>query len=580
MKKKVESLVDRVIEADILVIGGGLAGGTAANVALDQGLTVVLVDKGRVSRSGQSTFAAGIWALPMPGDELNVWVEETIRFGEYINDQAWVKLLWERAYDVAIMVKEWGEDFGYKVFELDENGSVLARKGRGHHKTSHATMEAIPMMETLRKRAIKKGVNLLERIMVNALITSNGVGIGALGFNYRTGETYLFKAKATIIASAGCAFRGPFTGERNITGDMQAAAFRAGIILRNMEIWHSNTGARDHDIHGLSLFVGTGGKWFNNRNEEFMPKYDPVLGNRANTQIKSLALAREVHEGRGPVFFDLTSVKPSDQALLRKILPQTFIKWDRAGIKPFEERIPWISAFVGTAECGGGIDINTECETNIKGFYGAGDVTCEPPHGGFAFSGINIAFASVSGSVAATQAAKYVKKANEIDWEDKAVLRQIDVLKTKMMNPLIFSEGYLADQVIYNVLKAIVPYRVSYIKNETTLRNALKEIKRIKEEECLQIKAPDLHELVKANEARNMVEIAEIMLDAALFRKESRSFHFREDYPITDNQRWLKWVMVEKDGNDLKLYPKEIDWIYPKIRPPLDLMRARSLREV
>ena len=134
MKKKVESLVDRVIEADILVIGGGLAGGTAANVALDQGLTVVLVDKGRVSRSGQSTFAAGIWALPMPGDELNVWVEETIRFGEYINDQAWVKLLWERAYDVAIMVKEWGEDFGYKVFELDENGSVLARKGRGHHK--------------------------------------------------------------------------------------------------------------------------------------------------------------------------------------------------------------------------------------------------------------------------------------------------------------------------------------------------------------------------------------------------------------------------------------------------------------
>jgi fumarate reductase (CoM/CoB) subunit A len=580
-KTKLEELFDRIVETDVLIIGGGLAGATAANVALDQGVKeVVLVDKAKVARSGQSTFAAGVWALPMPDHDLDVWIEETIRSGEYINDQEWVRLLWEQAYDVAMMVKKWGEDFGYQVFELDEVGGISARKGRGHQKTSHAIMYPIPMMETLKKRAIKKGVNLIERVMINELVVYDGVGTGALGFNYRTGQTYLFQARATIIAAAGCAFRGPYTGVRNITGDLQAAAFRAGGILRNMEVWHSNSGARDHDIHGTGQFVAVGGRWLNNQNEEFMPKYSPELGNRAKNQTKCLAFAREVHEGRGPILFDLTSIKTSDQVFLRRILPHTLLKWDRAGIKPFQERIPWISAFLGTIESGGGIDINVRCETNIPGFYGAGDVTCEPPHGGYAFSGINIAFAAVSGREAAVHAASYAKKAPVIDWGEKRILYQVDVLKTRIMNPLIFSEGHSADQVIYHLLNAIVPYRVSYIKNETTLLKALREVQRIKEEECPQIEAHDFHQLVKANEARNMVEIAEVMLHAALFRKESRSFHFREDYPIMDNLNWLKWILVQKEGNGVNLSTKEIDWIYPNVRPPMELMRPSSLRAI
>ncbi len=580
-QRKLAELVDCVADADLLVIGGGLAGGTAANVARDVGIErVVLADKGRMARTGQSTFAAGIWALPLPGDELSIWIEETIRSGEYICDHEWVKLLWERCYDISMKIKAWGEEFGHQVFELDGSGGILRRRSRGHQQTGHATMHSIPIMETLRKRAIRRKVQLLERVMLNELIVREGRCMGALGYDYRNGQRVLIRSAATIIASAGCAFRGGFLGERNITGDLQAAALRAGVILRNMEIWNSNTGSRDHDIHGLSLFVGSGGKWYNNRDEEFMPKYDPVLGNRANEQVKCLALAREVHEGRGPIHFDLTAVKPEDQALLRKVLPETFRKWDRAGIDPFKQRIPWMTAFLGTVESGGGIDINTKCETNVRGLYGAGDVTCEPPHGGYAFSGVNIAFAVVSGNEAATHAKEYIASAENADWDDPRLLGLVESLTNKMMEPLGRGDGVRADDVVYHLQKTIVPYRVAFIKNETTLLEALAEVERLRDEESGNIAAPDLHELVKAQEAKNMVEIAEAMLRCALVRKESRSFHFREDYPITDNGNWLKWVYIQRANGELKVWTQDIPSLFDHIKPPLELMRPPGLRKL
>ncbi len=76
------------------------------------------------------------------------------------------------------------------------------------------------------------------------------------------------------------------------------------------------------------------------------------------------------------------------------------------------------------------------------------------------------------------------------------------------------------------------------------------------------MKAIDLHDLVKAHEATSLATIAELTLRAALFRQESRGFHYREDYPYTDNRNWLKWVMIKQEDGLPKIWGEDVPTPY------------------
>jgi len=135
---------DEVVKTEVLVIGGGIAGAAAAIAARKAGAHVVLVDKAVVARSGQSTFAAGIYAVCFPErDNLDDWVDEMIDLGEYLNDQAWVDLLWERNYPIAMELDRWGTEYHWPILERDEKGNYVRRKSRGHIKTFHCIMSRL-----------------------------------------------------------------------------------------------------------------------------------------------------------------------------------------------------------------------------------------------------------------------------------------------------------------------------------------------------------------------------------------------------------------------------------------------------
>ncbi len=569
--------VDLVHECDVLVIGGGLAGCVAAITAKMQGAeSVILVDKGHVSRSGQSTFAAGIWALKLPEDNLDDWIEETIVWGDYINDQDWVVLLWERVFESAEAVDAWGRESGKVTFERDGQGAFVRKKSRGHHRTAHGVINSLAMMEGLRAKASSIGVDIVERVMITDLICDEGDFWAAMGFNCRTGETYLFKSRAAILSASGAGFKSIFMGHRNLTGDIQAAAYREGVILRNMENISHNTCAREYDTHGMNLFVNVGGKWLNNKDEEFMWAYDPLLGNRANQPIKCIALAREAHEGRGPIMFDMTAATPEDQALCKKILPETFKMFDRAGINPFAQRIEWVTSFYGTIINGGGIHVDTKCATNIPGIFSAGDITCIPPHGGYSFGGVNIAFCAVSGLVAGEESARYAK-AQAPRREDRRLKEEIESRINRMVRPSLLREGCSPDEIIYQVQRAIIPYRASLLKTRASLEDSLQQIEGLMP--MLDgIRAKDFHYLVKAHEARNLATLADLMIKASLMRTESRGFHFREDYPIVDNKEWLKWIMIQREEEGSKLWT--VDVPTPYVKPPAEFLRPKGLRQV
>jgi succinate dehydrogenase/fumarate reductase flavoprotein subunit len=117
--------------------------------------------------------------------------------------------------------------------------------------------------------------------------------------------------------------------------------------------------------------------------------------------------------------------------------------------------------------------------------------------------------------------------------------------------PMQRKSGLTPDEVILKIQQAIVPYDVLILKSEESLKKALQSIERIIKEDLPRLYAIDSHELMKANEAKNMALTSEIYIKASLIRTESRSFHYREDYPAQDDAEWLKWICVGKKAGKM-----------------------------
>lgn len=551
------------VEADVAVVGGGIAGCLAAIRARELADNVLLLDKGKVGRSGCSPFAAGIFLVFLPQDNFDVWMKEMVETGFFLSDQEWVNLYLREIHPVAEAMDAWAREQGSYIFERDSEGSLIRRQSRGHKETAHCVVNSLPMMDALRRRAVKAGVKIMDRTAVAEVMVRDGRAGGVVGFNYRTGELLAIKAKATVLAGGGCAFGSVFMGVKNLTGDIQAAAYRAGAVLQNMEFANSNTTARDYDIHGLNLFVSAGGRFLNARGQEFMKDYHPALGSRAPQCYLVEAFCQEVKEGRGPIYLDLSAASPEDQRLLRKILPETFKVFDRAGLTVFQEPIPWIPAFQGTICVGGGITINTRAETNLAGLYAAGDATSMPANGSTNIGGLCLSFAGLTGHRAGRYAAEYAKACRDYPLTDGEMRPAVQATINDLLSSLSRSDGTDPDELEYAIQKVIIPLDRNYIKSKERLSTGLAELEGIKKE-ATALKARDLHELVKVVGVRSELLLAELFLRASLLREESRGLHFREDFPLTNNRDWLKWIMVQKDGEKPKLWTEPIPLPYLK----------------
>lgn len=306
---------NHVIQSEVLVIGGGFAGCFAAIKCKQLGKDVVLVDKGYVSRSGVSQFPGGNISISFPQDDKDLQIRDTIERGEYINDQEWVKIQIHETYDQALELEQWGRQFGENVWERDEKGELIRIQVHGDVYTYNCIIDGHAVMNTLRKKVIAEKVPLFERIAMSDLISDGNKVVGAVGFNYRTGETYLFRAKAVILAAAGTAFRFD-TRQLNNTGEGQVMAYSIGARFQNLE----QGGQRKFPKSGVGRQMGVplgyafGTKLVNRLGEDFMRKWDPVLGIRAY-RLQQAAVAKEIEEGRGPVYIDLRDIAPKHREI-------------------------------------------------------------------------------------------------------------------------------------------------------------------------------------------------------------------------------------------------------------------------
>ncbi len=537
-----------VTRTDVLVIGGGMAGCRAAIRAGQLCDSVTLVDKAYVSKSGASSFTNMMFA-PVEAGKHYLWRDELVERGEYFADQDWVEILVEEHNRRVQELLDWGAPFA-----REDDGKLALISGRGHKNTRAALFNGHKLMAMMRRKALETGVKLVERVAVTDLLTSDGqlpTGgdvIGALGLNTRTGESIAFRAKAVVLAGGpiGQRIRQPYTN--NLTGDGAAMAFRAGATLNNMEFCFSGGMMYfEHKYHSLghSPFQGFGAIFVNGRGEHFMERYDPVLGNKSRLSYIVQASAKEVLEGRGPLFWDMTMFKEADIARIREVLPMAMIPFDKAGIdirkRPLEYS-PYMG--IGSSSGEGGIFTSTKCETGVPGLYATGATCWNPIQGTYSVSGINMAFNNLGGFRAGENAAGYAGKVRHNDLSRE----QVRSLIAAASAPLNRGGGETLDGVLLRIRQVTIPAQFSIFKNKARIQHVLDELGDIRAQ-LERVSVDNIHDLIKANETRNILDNAELIYTAAGAREESRNWHYREEAPFQDNEGWLKRILVKRKEN-------------------------------
>lgn len=529
-----------VLECDILVIGGGLSGCWAALKAKEYAPKVILVEKGKVSRSGKSSFSGAILFCPQAEDDFDLWHREIVEQGEYVCDQDWVSILIQEQQERIKDLENWGV-----LFERDEKGRLVRHSTLGQTYSKGAWVDSFQMMEALRKRLELVGVSTLDRIMVTDLLTSDGCYptkgnvIGAFGFHTRNGEPYAINAKATVVASGG-------TGHFNLSGDGIAQAFRAGAEVYGMEFTRTFDNlcfeGKYLGVH-LATFQRLGFHLLNSQGERFMERYQPQLKEKVKRQDLGLAIVAEGMAGRGPIYMDMTHLDADSLHKLRT-LPGTASRVqavEREGLDFSRQKIKFhvTSGFIHVDS--GGIRNNIWGESNISGLYVAGEA------GGFPASGAGtiptkLATCCVSGYRAGEYAARYARE-QPIQPVNEEQVRQI---QEKAMRPLKAEKG-LRPQVLWEEVEGFLSLgEVSIFRSATSIKSILAKCKEWENKADI-LMASDLHDLMKVNNVRSYITCANLIFRASLEREETRGLNIRIDHPYRDDINWLKWTILRKD---------------------------------
>ncbi|MFC1962455.1 FAD-binding protein [Chloroflexota bacterium] len=468
----------KIIDTDVLILGGSSAGLWAASRATDYCPRVTLVDKGIVASAGISTFIHVVSA-PVPEEDIKSALKEIVERSTYLTDQTRIEILLREMGDRFREMEQWGVPF-----KRDGSGKIITVKRMGQKFTSCVFVNGRPMMETLKQQALKRGVKLVERVMATDLLTSDGMHptqgqvVGAVGFHTITGQPHHFRAKAVILASGLIGAKLHIMYTDGVSGDGQAMAFRAGAELQNMEmvtnpvfpIWE-----RKFCTGGQGEYMSAGARVVNKEEEDIIPKYAPDKTAPFLTRIQLCqAAAKEVEDGRGPVYFDMRHLTDEHIEMMRRVLPSAMKAFDEEGIDLQKQRVeitPIIPYMAAGGE--GGIKINPNSAASIPGLYAAGSASFNGGNHSYII-GIAQSHGFVSGYRAGEDASKLAASgaAGEIRAE------QAEALVNEALAPLQREKGPRPDQIYLNLNKVIIPLHFSFLKHEKRIKTTLAEIAR------------------------------------------------------------------------------------------------------
>ncbi len=517
-------------ESDIVVVGSGIAGLSFALKVAEAGRSVVILTKKDRAESNTNYAQGGIAAVMSTTDDFEMHVNDTLKAGVGLCDEAVVR---EIVRDGPSCVQELVQR-GVEFTRLEDGRQSLGKEG-GHSKrrilhvkdmTGKAIEEAL-----LRAVGAHPNIEVHEHYFAIDFITikmlwKRGIHpgeegdrvLGLYALDVHTGRVEVFSAKAVMLASGGVGQVYQYTTNPSIaTGDGIAMAYRCGLEIRNLEFvqfhptaLYSPSGERFLVTEALR---GEGAVLKNLAGQPFMAEYHE-LKELAPRDIVARAIDQEMKKsGATHVWLDATGIGGEE---LRGRFPSVCGACERNGIDITKDPVPVVPA--AHYLCGG-VASDTSARTALPGFYVCGEVACTGLHGANRLASNSLLEAVVMAHRGA-----------------KSILEYLESAKPSHLQLPFWVESDLQDSdervILYHnheELKRTLWDYVGIVRTTKRLERAKTRIQNLQHE------IQEYYWNFKVDpvllELRNMTLAANLIVDCALQRKESRGLHFTLDYP-------------------------------------------------
>jgi len=525
MKEKIEY-------CDFLIIGGGIAGLSAALETSHNG-KVILLTKGKTGETATEYAQGGIAAaIDEEKDSPLFHLQDTLEAGAGLCDEDAVKIL------VTDGVKRAKEliNIGARFDKIGHALDLTLEGAHKHRRILHAgDATGAEIERAIAARILKeKLVDVRNFVYGKDLIIHKGMCIGAHAHKKDGTEEFTFLAPVVILATGGlCQVYTHNTNPQFATGDGVAMAYMAGAEVQDLEFiqFHPTTLAKP-EKEGRRLLIsesvrGEGGILLNSNGEHFMPKYHE-MADLAPRDIVSRAILEEMKKtNTDHVFLSLEKIEKSK---IKKRFPTINKSCLEYGIDITKDRIPVSPAAHYSM---GGIKIDINGRTNIPGLYAAGEVSSAGIHGANRLASNSLLDGLVFGHRAGVDAVSYMKNFRK---ENPELLPSYKRERSKTI------PGDLTRKKVKELrheLKQLMWNNVGILRSAEGLKKALKRIEEIEKT----TKFTPRHDM--EIELKNMALVSKLITKAALERTESRGAHYRTDYP-KQSDKWKKHLIYQE----------------------------------
>ena len=555
-------LKNRIIDTDVLIIGGGTAGCFAGiTLGKKKDLDVLIVEKANIVRSG--CLAAGVNAINAyitKGRVPQDYVDYCKKDADGIVREDLLLSMSERLNHVTKVM----EDLGLVILK-DENGDYVAR-GNRNIKINGENIKPI-LADAVKKQ---DNVAVINHLNITDFIVENNKIKGAYGFDVNDAVFYEINAKAVLVATGGAAglYRpnNPGVSRHKMwyppfnTGAGYAMGINAGAEMTTFEMRFIALRCKDTIAPTGTIAQGVPAKQLNSNGEVYENKYGLTTSQRLYGTVT------ENREGRGPCYLGTKGISKEQEEDLYKaylnMAPSQTLKWLEAAGGPSEENveIEGTEPYIVGGHTASGYWVDNNRETTIHGLFAAGDVAGGCPQK-------YVTGALAEGEIAAQAIAERLEGSgkgfvvNEV--ADSELSENAFAKKSEYERFLNNKQGLVDIEQTEEAMQKIMDQyaggiSTDYQYNEARLELADEKIKFL-EQSIDNLAAQDADDLLRIYEIRERLTVCRSVIAHLKARKETRWHSFAEnmDYPAKSDD-WLKYVNSRKENGEIKIIIRDL----------------------